>query len=471
MKRGLFLFKLRNKKGISQIDIANELGYSSQLVSQWEKDKGIPDLSVIGKYASILGIDLEGFIKCKESKRNTNSDNYSFNTKSFSNYLKSLRKQKNITQEQLAKKLGIPAKAVIRFEQGISLPSLDTFIKLCKYYHLSYDELYFANQPGFSNENTYQAKRKRVLIPVLISSIAVAISLTGLGVGLGLTLKNKSSNKVIFVDDPGSGDNDNTGDDNPSTGGGSNPVVTTGDMKFGIYPSSHVSDPELIAALNQINSPNSYGYYEYNNRFYAKRIANMSGAENVTNYFMDGTQVVDNQTYWFNVESIKWDILSETEDTYTLISTDIIDASTFDDNSNNYKESNMRSWLNDYFYNHAFIEDKDKILLTHIDNSASSNIYQGNNPYYCDDTDDYVYLASAVEIQSQVGKAKVVSDYSRTRDIAIYNSNYGCYWLRTPDSVGTKALYVLAIKYNGAFSMAYEYYYTIGIRPVITIRK
>ena len=70
MNRGSFLIEQRNKVGLTQADIADKLGYSSQLVSLWEKDKAQPDLRIISKYASLLNVDLKGFINC-ENKSNT----------------------------------------------------------------------------------------------------------------------------------------------------------------------------------------------------------------------------------------------------------------------------------------------------------------------------------------------------------------------------------------------------------------
>ena len=49
MNRGSFLIKQRNKVGLTQADIADKLGYSAQLVSLWEKDKAVPDLSIISQ--------------------------------------------------------------------------------------------------------------------------------------------------------------------------------------------------------------------------------------------------------------------------------------------------------------------------------------------------------------------------------------------------------------------------------------
>lgn len=58
MDRGKFLTERRIAKGLSQAQVADLLGYSPQSVSQWENNKGIPDLSIFSKYANILGVDL-----------------------------------------------------------------------------------------------------------------------------------------------------------------------------------------------------------------------------------------------------------------------------------------------------------------------------------------------------------------------------------------------------------------------------
>ena len=60
-----FLYERRIEAGLSQSDVANVLGYSVQLVSMWESGKNAPSLHVLGKYASLLQIDLEGIIYSK----------------------------------------------------------------------------------------------------------------------------------------------------------------------------------------------------------------------------------------------------------------------------------------------------------------------------------------------------------------------------------------------------------------------
>ena len=194
MKRGSFLFDLRNKKGLSQSDVANKLGYTPQLVSLWEKDRAIPDLSIISKYASLLGIDLEGFINCKEQKKNDNCVNRSFDIKKFSTNLRYLRKKNNLFQSDLATKLGVNVKTIVYWENGSSIPSIDNFLTLCEVFKTSFDELYFV----YKEESVIQDKKKRNLfLPIFLPIvITLAIGGTATGIVVGVNQRNKNNNIV-----------------------------------------------------------------------------------------------------------------------------------------------------------------------------------------------------------------------------------------------------------------------------------
>ena len=55
--------------------------------------------------------------------------------------LKSLRQEKNLTQQQLAEKLGIVKASVSSYEQNANSPSLEVFVQLCKIFDVSADFL------------------------------------------------------------------------------------------------------------------------------------------------------------------------------------------------------------------------------------------------------------------------------------------------------------------------------------------
>ena len=55
--------------------------------------------------------------------------------------LKNLRKQKRLTQKQVAGRIGLAISAVSSYEAGTRYPSYDVLIKLARIYHVSTDYL------------------------------------------------------------------------------------------------------------------------------------------------------------------------------------------------------------------------------------------------------------------------------------------------------------------------------------------
>lgn len=56
-------------------------------------------------------------------------------------FLSLLRKEKNLTQEQLAEKLGINNKTISRWETGNYMPPIEMLLELSKFYEVSINEL------------------------------------------------------------------------------------------------------------------------------------------------------------------------------------------------------------------------------------------------------------------------------------------------------------------------------------------
>ena len=60
---------------------------------------------------------------------------------SFAQRLKELRTENNLTQTQIAAKLGIRQQSYTRYENGTGEPSLDTLIAIAKLFNVSVDYL------------------------------------------------------------------------------------------------------------------------------------------------------------------------------------------------------------------------------------------------------------------------------------------------------------------------------------------
>ena len=55
-------------------------------------------------------------------------------------FLKELRKEKQLTQEQLAEVFGVTNRSVSRWENGVNMPDFDLVIEIAKYYDISIEE-------------------------------------------------------------------------------------------------------------------------------------------------------------------------------------------------------------------------------------------------------------------------------------------------------------------------------------------
>ena len=55
---GATIKKLRESKGITQLQLADEIGVSSKAVSKWETAKGLPDITLIEPLSKALGVSV-----------------------------------------------------------------------------------------------------------------------------------------------------------------------------------------------------------------------------------------------------------------------------------------------------------------------------------------------------------------------------------------------------------------------------
>lgn len=59
----------------------------------------------------------------------------------FGQRLRELRKLKGLSQEQVGKELGFSARAYSHYENGERDPSIDTLIKMCRFFEVTADYL------------------------------------------------------------------------------------------------------------------------------------------------------------------------------------------------------------------------------------------------------------------------------------------------------------------------------------------
>lgn len=73
--------------------------------------------------------------------------------KIFADNLKRLRVEKNISQEEIAKKIKVHANHLSRYERGLSAPSIEVVEKMAKLLDVSIDELVFGSVSEHMEKN------------------------------------------------------------------------------------------------------------------------------------------------------------------------------------------------------------------------------------------------------------------------------------------------------------------------------
>ena len=272
-----------------------------------------------------------------------------------------------------------------------------------------------------------------------------------------------------------------------------NPVIDeqAQTVSFGMYPQSRVMDENLISTLEKTQPSNINGWYSYQNAYYAKSVGKISGTkddqQSWSRKFSNGEEIEVGKTYWFKCEPIVWNIVSADDSKYVLMTNDILELHCFDVVTNNYANSEVRTWMNNIFYKTIFaLNNTDKILTSEVDNSAQQTDKNSAN-LACENTQDKLYLPSYAEISGSANAANsfMPNGLSKLSDYAFAQGAYkttiddrkdcGHYWLRSPSKTNNNQ----ASNQKAAwFFTCSGYFYSwdvdgqdIGVRPMMSIAK
>ena len=70
------------------------------------------------------------------------------NQQKVGRFLKELRGEKAITQEQLAEMLGVSNRSISRWENGATMPDFDLLIQIAKYFEVEIEEILDGERKG-----------------------------------------------------------------------------------------------------------------------------------------------------------------------------------------------------------------------------------------------------------------------------------------------------------------------------------
>jgi hypothetical protein len=288
---------------------------------------------------------------------------------------------------------------------------------------------------------------------------------------------------------------------------------------LGSYPQTKVTDSTLISTLNtaggtlptSANSQTwtSYGFYisssNTTNFMWYKDIVNGADkyrgvyfisyrpyqttlSSSTANSYQDDNGYLVSTRYWFKYEPVKWDVLSVDETGGPLVVSDMIldsrdyyhSESSRTINSvtvyaNNYKESNIRSWLNNDFYNLAFSSSEQSLInTTTVDNSAASTGWTPNT-YACANTNDKMFLLSYLDVtnttygfSSDALRTRQATDYAKAMGVNV-SLGRSYWWLRSPDYY--YSYYARRVYYDGYYYDYFVDFTFIGVLPAFRINR
>lgn len=116
--------------------------------------------------------------------------------KTLGKIILSLRKEKNMTQQELAEKLNITDKAISKWERDLSYPDIDSLPRIAEIFDISIDELLKVKITKPEEENIFE--KNRDLINLILKAVSLAM---GVAVVVLSTLKSidPSSGLVLLA--------------------------------------------------------------------------------------------------------------------------------------------------------------------------------------------------------------------------------------------------------------------------------
>ncbi len=133
------LSDLRTDKDLKHKDIANILNIKKNTYTQWEIGRNDIPILKLNELANFYKVSLDYLLGISDI--NTKTENSDINFDLLCTRLKSLRKEKDLTQSQLGKEVGFHQRTYSHYEDGSNKPTTFKLLYIAKYYDVSFDYL------------------------------------------------------------------------------------------------------------------------------------------------------------------------------------------------------------------------------------------------------------------------------------------------------------------------------------------
>ena len=131
---------LREENNMTQNDIGNIIEVDRKAYSHFETEYTILPIKHLNTLCNYFNVSID-YLFSFTNKRNYDSVNKEIDLKKSGERLKSLRKDKNLTQAKLAEILKSDNSTISKYEKGINIIATPFLYEICKKYHISADYL------------------------------------------------------------------------------------------------------------------------------------------------------------------------------------------------------------------------------------------------------------------------------------------------------------------------------------------
>lgn len=125
--------KLRQEKNLTQEKLAEKFFLNKSSISRYEQDKQLPEIDLLEKIADFFDVSVDYLLGRVEINSTQSTE--------FAHRLKQLRKDLDLTQNELAVKLSSSRSTIAGYETERKQPDYETLTKIADFFDVSVDYL------------------------------------------------------------------------------------------------------------------------------------------------------------------------------------------------------------------------------------------------------------------------------------------------------------------------------------------
>lgn len=199
MNFGEKLFKLRKEKGMSQENLADQIGTTRQAISKWENNQGFPEVEKLLQLSNVFEVSVDYLLKDDKTINCSNEKGYYVSKELTTGYISNEKKVSFLislsfmflaftgipyiifSHDKSISHLGMAICVVL----GIEFMVLGMFAENEQYKILKQEPLLFDYEYLKTLRKEYDLKKRKYILIAIISTVLFILGLVSLGLTVG----------------------------------------------------------------------------------------------------------------------------------------------------------------------------------------------------------------------------------------------------------------------------------------------